>query len=222
MVALHALAIHGLMRLAPARPSLGTPAPIFAELVVPPAPEPQVAPPPPPPPAPAVVPPPPRPVIATKKTVKRVERPVVTPPDPPRPEPVVEQAPAPIEPAPAAPTRDPAPQQPVAAAPQPPAPTPNPTPKDISIRAVEYLTLPVLRYPTASRRLLEEGRVDVRVLVDVRGAPRETAIVRSSGYPRLDEAALATVRATRFKPYTENGVAMPFWVVMPLIFELES
>jgi protein TonB len=221
MVALHALAIHGLMRLAPARPSLGAPAPIFAELVIPPAPEPpQVAP---PPPAPAATPPLQRPVIATKKTVKRVERPVVTPPEPPQPEQVAEQAPAPIEPAPAASTRDPMPPPSAAAAPPPPAPTtPNPAPKDISIRAVEYLTLPVLRYPTASRRLLEEGRVDVRVLVDARGAPRETVIVRSSGYLRLDEAALATVRATRFKPYTENGVAMPFWVVMPLIFELES
>ena len=29
-------------------------------------------------------------------------------------------------------------------------------------------------------------------------------------------------RATRFRPYTENGVAMPFRVVMPLIFELED
>ena len=223
MVALHALAIHGLMRLAPARPSLVAPAPIFAELVVPPAPEPpQVAPPPPPPPAPAVTPPLQRPVIATKRTVKQVERPAVTPPEPPQPEQVAQQAPAPIEPAPAATTRDPMPQPAVAAAPPPPAPTPSPAPKDISIRAVEYLALPVLRYPPTSRRLLEEGRVDIRVLVDAGGAPRETVIVRSSGYPRLDEAALATVRTTRFKPYTENGVAMPFWVVMPLIFELES
>jgi protein TonB len=223
MVTLHALAIHGLMRLAPTRPSLGAPAPIFAELVVPPAPEPpQVAPPPPPPPARAVVPPLQRAVIAAKKTVRRVERTVVTPPEPPQPEKLAEEAPAPIEAAPAASAAEPTPQPSVAAAAPPPAPAPNPAPKDISIRAVEYLAFPVLRYPTASRRLLEEGRVDVRVLVDARGAPRETVIVRSSGYPRLDEAALATVRATRFRPYTENGVAMPFWVVMPLIFELES
>jgi protein TonB len=169
-----------------------------------------------------VVPPLQRPVIAVKKTVRRVERTVVTPPEPPHPEKLAEEAPAPIEAVPAVSAAEPTPQPSVAAAAPPPAPAPNPAPKDISIRAVEYLALPVLSYPTASRRLLEEGRVDVRVLVDARGAPRETVIVRSSGYPRLDEAALATVRATRFKPYTENGVAMPFWVVMPLIFELES
>jgi periplasmic protein TonB len=30
------------------------------------------------------------------------------------------------------------------------------------------------------------------------------------------------VRTTRFHPYTQDGRAMPFWVVMPLIFELEN
>jgi protein TonB len=64
--------------------------------------------------------------------------------------------------------------------------------------------------------------VHVRVLVDARGAPQQMVLLRPSGFARLDEAALATVRATRFKPYTENGVALPFWVVMPLIFELDN
>lgn len=111
-----------------------------------------------------------------------------------------------------------------AIAPAAPAPARGqpPTPREVSIRSVEYLTVPVLHYPVASRRMQEEGRVDVRVLVDATGAPRQMQIVRPSGYPRLDDAALAAVRATRFKPYSENGTAMPFWVVMPLIFELES
>lgn len=62
----------------------------------------------------------------------------------------------------------------------------------------------------------------MRVLVDAEGQPRQMVLVKSSGYQRLDDAALATVRATRFKPYTENGVPQPFWVVMPLVFELQS
>lgn len=232
MLALHALAIYGLMQLAPARPALGTPTPIFAELIVPPAPEPlRLTPPPPPPPPPTPTatpkPAPRRPVIAAKEPRRLPEPAFVAPPEPPQPRKIVEPVPIPPEPAPSARPPDPTPRPALAAAPAsptpaPPAPAPSPAPKDLSIRAVEYLTLPVLRYPPASRRLLEEGRVDVRVLVDARGAPRETVVVRSSGYPRLDEAALATVRATRFKPYAENGVAMPFWVVMPLIFELES
>jgi len=79
----------------------------------------------------------------------------------------------------------------------------------------------VLVYPVASRRLREAGQVQVKVLVDAQGLPRQLLLLRSSGFPRLDESALATVRATRFKPYTEDGVAQPFWVVMPLIFEME-
>ena len=89
------------------------------------------------------------------------------------------------------------------------------------ITAVEYLTPPVLEYPLASRRLRESGQVAVRVLVDPKGSPGATQLMRSSGFERLDIAALAAVRATRFKPYTENGRAQPFWVVMPLAFDLQ-
>lgn len=223
MVAMHAAVIYALLQQLPVRAAAGATMPIVVDFVVPPAPEPPQALPVPPPPVPAAAPPPPvrRPVVA-KKTPRRVEPAFVAPPPPEPPAEVVEAALPPPEVVPAAPPADPVPRQAVAAAPAPaPAPAP-PAPKDLSIRAVEYLTLPVLRYPHASRRLLEEGRVEVRVLVDAGGAPRETVVVRSSGHARLDEAALATVRATRFKPYTENGVAMPFWVVMPLIFELES
>jgi protein TonB len=130
---------------------------------------------------------------------------------------------------PPAPPQPPAPEpavvvEPVAAPPAPPAPSPSPppAPKTIAITQVEYLAPPQLTYPPAARRMHEEGAVNVRVLVDARGAPQQMSVIRSSGYARLDEAALAAVRATRFKPYTENGVPMPFWVVMPLVFELEN
>lgn len=232
MVAAHALAVFWLMQRVPATAHLaaGRPAPIFAELIRPPTPEPprvvprpDVA-----PDAPREVkpaPPVPHPVIARKKATPRpAETAFVTPPAP-APEPLPARADTPTPAPPAEPAAAVTPHEPrhaptLAAAPAPAPPTP--APKSLSIRAVEYLSLPVLRYPNASRRMMEEGRVEVRVLVDVAGAPRETVVVHSSGYPRLDEAALATVRATRFKPYAENGVPMPFWVVMPLIFELES
>lgn len=104
----------------------------------------------------------------------------------------------------------------VSALPAPPAP------RTVSITSVEYLVEPVLDYPLASRRLGEQGVVQVSVLVDARGRPERMQLLRSSGHPRLDEAALDSVRATRFRPYTEDGVAQPFWVVMPLVFELEQ
>jgi protein TonB len=137
--------------------------------------------------------------------------PVVATPAPPAPAQVVDPSPAPVI--------APPPPAPVVVASVPVTP---PAPKVVQIGAVAYLTPPVLHYPPAARRSGEEGRVHVRVLVDATGHPRDAEIVRSSGHARLDEAALLTVRATRFRPYTENGVALPFRVVMPLVFELES
>jgi periplasmic protein TonB len=97
-----------------------------------------------------------------------------------------------------------------------------PPERQISISEVAYLAPPVLDYPLAARRRREEGVVHVRLRVDAGGRPDQATVVRSSGHDALDRAALATVRATRFRPYTEDGVPRPFWVVMPLIFELES
>lgn len=123
-------------------------------------------------------------------------------------------------PPPAAPPAD---VPPVAAPPVEPAPvTTPPAPRTIAISAVAYLLPPVLVYPPSARRRQEQGQVMVRVLVDEHGLPAQLAVLRTSGYPALDDAALATVRKTRFKPYTENGTAQPFWVVMPLIFELDG
>ena len=160
--------------------------------------------------APAADPVPPAPV-APPKAAEPVDAP--SPPAPPAPAPpsVRPEAPA------AAPTPAPAPGP--APGPAPPAPA---APRTVAVGAVRYLTPPVLEYPLAARRAREEGRVHVRVLVDVEGRPAQTQVVHTSGYPRLDAAALATVLATRFRPYTENGVPMPFWVVMPLVFELEN
>lgn len=95
-------------------------------------------------------------------------------------------------------------------------------PPMLSIRAVSYLVPPELVYPPASRRAQEEGRAWVRLLVDAAGAPQQARIEHSSGHVRLDEAALATATATRFRPHTENGVARAFWVLMPFVFELEN
>lgn len=110
----------------------------------------------------------------------------------------------------------------VLAAPTPPAPPSPPPERQIAITQVEYLTPPVLTYPLAARRMREQGQADVRVRVDEQGQPSQVQLLRSSGSERLDGAALAAARATRFKPYTENGAPRAFWVVMPLIFELDN
>jgi protein TonB len=192
----HIAGAWALLQLAPVRQAVGEVAPVFVDWLALPT---EVPPAPPPPPKPL-----PRRVVEPPPLVTAAPSPApatfVAPPPPPEPPPVVV-----VEAAPPAP---PAP-------PVPPAP-----PKTISITEVEYLTPPQLNYPTASQRLRESGTVLVRVTVDARGLPAQMVITRSTGFQRLDDAALATVRATRFKPRTENGVAVPFTVNMPLIFEL--
>jgi protein TonB len=145
-------------------------------------------------------------------------------PQPPVPQvvPTVEWTPTPPVAAPARPTPPPV-EAVVAIQPQPSPAAVVPRPeRQVAITEVSYLTPPVLLYPRTARRLREEGLVQVRVRVDEQGRPERYVIVRSSGHALLDEAALETVRATRFKPYAENGVAQPFWVVMPLLFEIQN
>lgn len=197
MLGVHVAAGWALLQLEPVRLAVGQLAPVFVDWVAPPA---EMPPAPPPPPKPR-----PRPVAPPPLVAAPAPEPAafVAPAPPPEPPVVAVEAPPPASVA-------------------PPAPVAPPPPKTIAITAVAYLTPPQLAYPAASRRLQEQGTVQVRVLVDARGAPQQMQLLRSSGFARLDEAALATVRTTRFKPYTENGVALPFWVVMPLIFELDN
>ncbi|WP_418317732.1 energy transducer TonB [Piscinibacter sakaiensis] len=102
------------------------------------------------------------------------------------------------------------------------APTqPSTEPKQVDAAAVRYLVKPAPRYPLASRRLRETGTVILQVLVDAAGLPRQIVLVKSSGHPLLDEAAIAAMREARFQPYSENGVALTVWApVAPIIFEL--
>jgi protein TonB len=63
-----------------------------------------------------------------------------------------------------------------------------------------YLSNPAPEYPSISREMGEEGRVFLRVQVSTEGKPLAIGVHRSSGYDRLDEAALAAVRRWRFVP----------------------
>lgn len=202
VLGVHILAGWALMQIDAVRSAVAEAAPLFVDLLAPPAP-----PPPPPPPAPPVVrkqPKPPPPVIAA------------APAPTPDPAPAFEvAAPEPPPPVVAAP-------EPPAAPPTPPAPPPAPEPKVIPATAVRYVTPPAPVYPTQSQRLKEQGRVLLRVEIGTDGRARQVLVARSSGHARLDDAALTAVRAARFAPYTENGIALVVWTQVPIEFELTS
>jgi protein TonB len=75
-------------------------------------------------------------------------------------------------------------------------------------------------YPPMSRRLREEGRVllDVHILAD--GSVGEVKLKQSSGFARLDEAALEAVRRWRYQPARRGDEAIAWWYVQPVAFAL--
>lgn len=87
---------------------------------------------------------------------------------------------------------------------------------------MRYLIEPVTQYPRASRELGESGVVRMRVLVDEQGRPREVEVAKSSGFPRLDQAALQAMRAARFQPHIEDGQPRTVWVLASLNFKLDE
>lgn len=175
-------------------------------------------------PQPALPPPRPKPVAKPKPKVEpRPEpvKPAITVPkeEPAAPPQAVAAAPS-ISPAPAAAAAPPSEgsatgQAPVTASP-PPA-----QPKTIT-SGVEYVTMPAPRYPPQSRRIGEEGKVVLRVLINERGRADRIDVQQSSGSPRLDQAAREAVQMARFKPYIENGSAIAVFAIVPIAFKLEN
>ena len=77
-------------------------------------------------------------------------------------------------------------------------------------------------YPKESRRRREEGAVRLAVLVGRDGTAREVRVEKGSGYPRLDEAALAAVRCWEFVPASRGGVPEDAWYSLTVTFRLKG
>lgn len=81
---------------------------------------------------------------------------------------------------------------------------------------------PAPAYPATSRRLHEEGRVLLRLYILADGSVGEVQLKRSSGAPRLDNAALNAVRHWRFLPARRGNQAIAYWTLQPIDFVLEN
>lgn len=169
--------------------------------------------------------------------------PVATPPVPvkqavtrPRPatQPVIQTAPPILtvnEPAPAADAFvAPTPQPPapiaapsVAAAASAPTAPPAPAPAKVVLPSsdAEYLNNPKPPYPPMSKRLNEQGNVMVRIYIDADGLPQKAELQKTSGFERLDQAALAVVMKWRYVPGKRNGVPEAMWMGTTIKFILE-
>jgi len=76
-------------------------------------------------------------------------------------------------------------------------------------------------YPPASRRAGEEGTVQLQVFVLDSGRAGEVKVAKSSGFPKLDEAAIKEVqRNWRFVPGKEDGKPVAMWHTFAVTFRL--
>ncbi|MGZ8294845.1 MAG: energy transducer TonB [Telluria sp.] len=165
--------------------------------------------------APPEVPPPAPPAVP--KTVALAQLPVAVVP----PIPLIQVAPSetaitlPPQSAPAVVEAVRAPAAPSA----PPAPVQAAGPKTIS-SGVEYIRPPEPVYPSQSKRMGEQGKVVLRVLVNEKGMADQVIVQSSSGFSRLDEAGRQAAQRALFKPHVEDGRPVAVFVIVPLNFQL--
>lgn len=196
ILALHAGALWGLMQIQSVREAVEEAVPIMVGLVtLPPKeePKPAVEPPPPPKPHPVRTKPELQMIAAVTDAPAEITAPM------PKPEPVIAEEPAP---------------------PPPPAAAPAPIVPPNFVAA--YLDNPAPAYPASAKRMGETGRVLLRVVVDENGRPESVNVATSSGFERLDRAAVDVVRRWKFVPARQGERAVKAAVLVPIDFELST
>jgi protein TonB len=157
------------------------------------------------------------PAVTAQPTAPPVRRQM--PPSPPRlamaPQQVSEAAPFTVPETPVAE---------VASAPVTEAPIAAPAPANLTPARfdVAYLQNPRPNYPSLSRRLGEEGKVLLRVLVSPQGQALAVDLERSSNFARLDDAARQAVARWRFVPARRGEQSIEAAVIVPVVFRLDS
>jgi protein TonB len=107
---------------------------------------------------------------------------------------------------------------------KPLAPPPPPVPVAEGVRITPKIDAKRSQepeYPPTSRRLGEQGSLVLQVLVDTDGRVLDTKLVQSSGFERLDQAALDGVKADyRFLPGTLDGKPQQMWYTFKFTWKL--
>lgn len=160
------------------------------------------------------------------------EEPKPEPPVPPKSQPVkkpqprqlVAETPTVLESEPVAPPPEPEREpEPVAVAEPPAAPQMPAGPVTLSSElSVACPGLNAPAYPALSRRLGEEGKLVLRVELDEKGRVNVAQVVNSSGFKRLDEAAMTAVKTWRCNPPVRNGQPVRAVALQPFNFVLQG
>lgn len=81
---------------------------------------------------------------------------------------------------------------------------------------------PMPRYPRISRRRGEEGIVSIKVWIDDKGNPKKVEIIKSSGFPNLDRAAVDALRKGSFVPAMKNNKPVVSTLIQNIEFRLDK
>ena len=156
------------------------------------------------PPAPAPESPPPPPPRPEPEPIPLPKEPEMTLPEPPKPAPTPppKQVPKPV-PRPSAPAR--AASTAAVGASTPASAGTNRTGAGKVMGKPVYVVRPSPAYPAESRAAGEQGLVVLHIVVDARGRPTAVRVARSSGFPRLDRAAVEGGWRCRVNNAPEGG-----------------
>lgn len=183
--------------------------PMTVSLVRSPAPEPEVVP---------LLPAPPQPVIKKQRPIVKQQLPTPAP-----------VAAAPEVTQPVAATETPlSPAAPVVTAKAPEVTEPPPQKHEVEPVTepprfgAAYLHNPAPDYPPLARRLGEQGRVMLRVLVSTGGDADNVQVETSSGSNKLDQAAMDAVKKWRFIPAKRSNQPISAYVLVPVKFSLDK
>jgi periplasmic protein TonB len=76
-------------------------------------------------------------------------------------------------------------------------------------------------YPRSSQTMGEQGNVYIRFFVNIDGVAENTEVERSSGFERLDQAALIFVQQSRYKPGALDGVPTRMLFARTVTYKLD-
>ncbi len=104
----------------------------------------------------------------------------------------------------------------------PPAPAvTQPAPVTPPRSDAAHLSNPAPTYPLAAKRRGDQGTVLVHLIVTANGLAKNVAVEKSSGFPALDEAAVAAVRNWRFVPARQGAQAIDLPYTQSVVFKLD-
>lgn len=77
-------------------------------------------------------------------------------------------------------------------------------------------------YPELSKRRGETGTATVRFIIGTTGGIESVSLVKSSGFSRLDDAAVEALRSSTCQPYLENGSPIRVFYTQAFTFGLDD